>query len=100
MENENKVESLDNNEVEKVTGGIGPLVREKGYYIKSVCYKCKREFKKYVNPMDELRHGMTGCPPMCHECRRKRYEELEQKNQKFKVDVKEFLKEVEKSTNR
>ena len=88
MENE----KLNENEVEKVAGGFEGIGRR----TKSVCYKCGNVFKEYVVPTDNL----TGCPPMCPECRRKRYEELEQKNQKFKVDVKEFLKEVEKSTNR
>ncbi len=93
MGNENKVESLDNNEVEKVTGGIDPLIREEGYEVDSVCYNCNKNFKEYVDLTEDKK---TGRPPICPECMRKWREESKQKNPKFKVDVKKFLKEVEK----
>ena len=92
MENKNEIKNLNENEVEKVAGGLKPLNKEKGHWVDSVCYKCKKEFKKYVVPT----YNLTGRPSICPECMRKWYEESEQKNPKFKVDVKKILKGVEK----
>ena len=89
--------NLNENEVEKVTGGIGPLIPKEGYEVDSVCYKCKRKCKKHVNPMDEFRYGMTGRATMCDECMRKRLEEMNKKNPKV-PQFGEFLKKTEEST--
>ena len=97
MENKNEVKDLNEKEVNEISGGYNPFNQEKGYWIDSVCYKCKKEFREYVVPTDKR----TGRPSICPECMRKWYEEsAEQKNQKFKEDLKKFLKEIEKSTNR
>ena len=94
MENKNlnEVKDLNERETDEIYGGFSPFVQERGYWVNSVCYKCKNEFRKYVVPT----HKLTGRPSICPECMRKWREESKQKNPKFKVDVKKFLKEVEK----
>ena len=97
MENKNKneIKNLNENEVEKVAGGLKPLNKEKGHWVDSVCYKCDKKFKEYVIP----RNNEGYCASMCPECMRKWREETGQKNIKV-FQMGEILKKAKESTNR
>ncbi len=99
MENKNKVESLDNNEVEKVAGGadtsrdkkIEEMVKEMAsklpprqcHKVKIFCYECRKSYDWWMEP-----HSFGG-RVVCPKCRSNfvRIEdtkEIETKNEKTK----------------
>ena len=96
MENKNEIKNLNENEVEKVAGGLKPLNKEKGYWVDAFCYKCKKEFKKYVDPMGDIMGKKTGRPSMCPECMRKWREKQDKKYKSFDIPLKEILKREER----
>lgn len=101
MENKNEIKNLNEKEVNEISGGYNPFNQEKGRWVDSVCYKCNKNFKEYVNPMRNM-GKKTGRPSICPECMRKWHEELEQKNPKVLPlkSLEEILKRAEESTNR
>lgn len=97
MENKNKVESLDNNEVEKVAGGadtsrdkkIEEMVKEMvsklppRHKVKIFCYKCRKSYDHWMYP------GRFGGRVVCPKCgsgpiRIEDTDEVETKNEKTK----------------
>lgn len=78
MENKNDIKNLNNNEIEKVAGGVESLTREIGHRTKSMsyCRECGKKFdKNFVNA-----HFLGYCLPICSECTIKRFEKLKQEN--------------------
>lgn len=90
MENKNEIKNLNEKEVNEISGGYNPFNQEKGRWVDSVCYKCKKKFKKYVDP---IMRRETGRRSMCPECVRKWYEKSEQKNSKVLLLIRRNFKE-------